>query len=690
MAELWQAFETLGPRDFSDIPTDCLSAFLQDTFSAAHTIVNSVPQGGESTSNDSLKQADAAATRVLSSADMPSIHSFAPPPCPAEIEMSKCWGKPLRLYAKDNPLGLSLYKMAAHDRHGAWFARRSIHKGLPFSRWKAAMQREFHESMAIVGAPGAGSIRGIGAEKRLERNAVPEVGSLEVWHLSAQFPGPTAPRDFVTCLLSSDQPSEGANADFMIVSIPVEHAEAPSRNGMVRGQYESVEVVRRVKGWSAKSKSTDMLSTFTDHEKTGRDRGNTIGFAESRGMSAKGERIDQPETPYSESDDLVEWIMITRSDPGGGIPRFMVERGTPSSIAADAVKFLDWAVSNDFNQEYHINDESSSAQISITTTSEDDQTSELYPTPSNRTQSNASTFEPSNPNDTGVIAALTSVVRSGLDRYAPGVQESLSKMVEGGGEIDDESDSSSVDSFASAIGDDDQSQNGQGDVTPSRAAEAPHQHLAVKDAASASPSASSLESVKAQENLASNLEAKLTKLEERRRNLSNEFEAASKRDEARANDALGKEAKEAAKAKDRLERERRKREEKYAREMRKLEDKRRNEERKTEEKRRKAMQGDLLTQTKRERDQARRMAEVLKQENEILRDRVGDLQRENTLIVQRMSRMSGGRELVREIKLMVSAKTDLGKSASKENNINSSQNSLRPRSASPSSGSSKQ
>lgn len=42
----------------------------------------------------------------------------------------------------------------------------------------------------------------------------------------------------------------------------------------------------------------------------------------------------------------VEWIMITRSDPGGSVPRWMVERGTPSGIIKDAERFLDWAAGN--------------------------------------------------------------------------------------------------------------------------------------------------------------------------------------------------------------------------------------------------------------------------------------------------------------------------------------------------------
>lgn len=49
----------------------------------------------------------------------------------------------------------------------------------------------------------------------------------------------------------------------------------------------------------------------------------------------------------------VEWIMITRSDPGGSVPRWMVERGTPGGIVKDAEKFLDWAANQEgLEEEY--------------------------------------------------------------------------------------------------------------------------------------------------------------------------------------------------------------------------------------------------------------------------------------------------------------------------------------------------
>jgi hypothetical protein len=460
-----------------------------------------------------------------------------------------------------------------------------------------------------------------------------------VWHLSAQFPGPTAPRDFVVCLLSLDTMKQTKVSEkqideqYMVVSIPVDHHDAPVRDGMVRGQYESVEIIRKVKDWDQKWKSTDQVHVVDHH---GRDRAHTIGFSESRGFSAKGEGIDLRDADEDAGSDLVEWIMITRSDPGGGIPRFMVERGTPSSIANDAVKFLDWATSKE-NIPVETDD------IEELTTPIDEKLS-LYKT---RSRSDGSTFEPSKATDTGVISSLTSVVRDGFEKYAPGVPQSLSKLMPGQDDtIDDDdsddTDSSSLDSFASAE---------QFTTAEEQPLSSTHVDLLRQPEGEAS-SISSLNSVQTTD---SNLESKLAKLEEKKKSLDSEYDKVTKRDEVKAQEALSKEAKEAAKVKERLERERQKREAKYAKEMKKLDQKRKREERKAEEKRQKALEGDALGQMRRERDQAKRMAEVLKQENEIFKDRVRDLQRENTLIVQRVSKLSGGREMLREIKTLVAS-----------------------------------
>ncbi|OBT60577.1 hypothetical protein VE03_10012 [Pseudogymnoascus sp. 23342-1-I1] len=284
---------------------------------------------------------------------------------------------------------MSIYKLAGSDGRGAWFARRSIHCGLGFSRFQRALQLEFPETMKVDGGPGVGNIRGIGGERRVECREA-EGGKMEVYHLSAQFPGPTTPRDFVTMLMTTEAPA-GGGRQFMIVSKPCMHPLAPEREGFIRGQYQSVEVIREVPVLPPRTKSASMTdlaaagqaqtpendskgaesqaanltrsavlrnatsSNGTDAppsaantpsrtpRSSSRHRSHTISSPPLRPPAAKGESHAIP--PDSPELNPVEWIMLTRSDPGGSVPRFMVERGTPGSIVADAAKFLNWACS---------------------------------------------------------------------------------------------------------------------------------------------------------------------------------------------------------------------------------------------------------------------------------------------------------------------------------------------------------
>jgi hypothetical protein len=166
-----------------------------------------------------------------------------------------------------------------------------------------------------------------------------------VYLLSAQFPGPTAPRDFVTMLLTSDNALEAQNNEpaprhFMVVSKPCKHPDAAPRDGYIRGQYESVEFIREIapKG-PRKSASTTQLdkghtrnrsstlgrdavvgSAAQNHPDDanvvgeggrksvdgGRNRGKTISFDHSRGSDAKGEDMDVPKEESEENP--VEWI----------------------------------------------------------------------------------------------------------------------------------------------------------------------------------------------------------------------------------------------------------------------------------------------------------------------------------------------------------------------------------------------
>ncbi len=59
------------------------------------------------------------------------------------------WGKPgNKIYnAKDNPFQIPVYKLAGNDGKGAWIARRSVHEGLAFTRWRLKLKTAFEENV---------------------------------------------------------------------------------------------------------------------------------------------------------------------------------------------------------------------------------------------------------------------------------------------------------------------------------------------------------------------------------------------------------------------------------------------------------------------------------------------------------------------------------------------------------------
>lgn len=194
--------------------------------------------------------------------------------------------------------------------------------------------------------------------------------------------------------LPLDQPGEEERLrHFMLISRPCLHEDTAPRDGYVRGQYESVEYIREIpkKKPRLQSASTSDLNTMTHAGRNstlgkailndatnnnsprmgdiddsndartasgadispseGRPRGKTISFD---AKNTNGDNQDDPNIEDNAERNPVEWIMITRSDPGGSVPRFMVERGTPGGIVSDASKFLDWACSKnieDFNSD---------------------------------------------------------------------------------------------------------------------------------------------------------------------------------------------------------------------------------------------------------------------------------------------------------------------------------------------------
>lgn len=530
-----------------------------------------------------------------------------------------------------------------------------------------------------------------------------------MYHLSAQFPGPTTPRDFVTLLLTSDQAikeSEDNARHYMVVSKPCIHPDCPPREGFIRGQYESVEFIREIprnKTTGKSSSTTDLPNSSHTRNRSGsstlgkdamlrnaktshpeehegmdttesRNRGKTISYAESRGSEAKGENIDTSHEDNEEAEsNPVEWIMITRSDPGGSVPRFMVERGTPGSIVSDASKFLDWACSKDmeeFEDDVHTGSASNGGenhehkhehkhdkelhdyqtnghlagvdgdqQIPVPATSQPAPAQE--PTPQlaeENTQTSGGIF--------GLVAGAVGAAGAVIAPYAPAV---ITNHLPG--HVDEEpvaragnadtvamgpptrrlsatsssssSSSSSEGSFASAV-------EGQHDLA--------HHHTNHHTRGTLSTSTGDADSVfsKGHRRAASQQEKELQKLEERKRKLDEKLQKTREKELNRKNEDAEKEQAALAKIEEKHQKEIAKAEGKHQKEMAKLEAKKEKEARKAEEKRQKEEAKDARLRLSKELADVKAERDELKKERDLLMEQLGQAQKENTVLVARM------------------------------------------------------
>lgn len=183
MASHHEPLSALGPVEWDDVPQDDLKTFLDDVFAESHTIIESIPplaQTGTAKpppAGRARAQTDGA---VALDADMQRALALLKGHEAVEQaqQLRKEW-KEAKVNARDNPLDISVHKLSAKDGKGAWFARRSVHEGLEFDRWKAGLEREFRETMKVQGSPGSGNIRGIGAERVVEHHTVPDAGQAE-------------------------------------------------------------------------------------------------------------------------------------------------------------------------------------------------------------------------------------------------------------------------------------------------------------------------------------------------------------------------------------------------------------------------------------------------------------------------------------------------------------------------------
>lgn len=568
-----------------------------------------------------------------------------------------------------------------------------------------------------------------------------------VYHLSAQFPGPTTPRDFVTLLITSSSalgyndigqnfplPSMARSKSFqqdppprhfMVISKPCIHPECPPRDGFIRGQYESIEFIREIPIRPKKTSSTTQLqnqgraranssspgranppnvtqiiSSKEDEDETkmetvqgdgmtrpplnhlistrSRKRGRTISFAESRGSRAKGEAVD---TMQDESDDLsemnpVEWVMVTRSDPGGSVPRFLVERGTPSGIVSDASKFIDWALkkehsdSNDemgdareaatVNQDRHIyTHELEAHQTNGHLTGADGASDLANDSPSRGESASMPKSSDTNPiQPTGLLTSVANIAYSGIESYAPQVildhlpsyrlapstAESvgsrrnldltgISPLPEDADEASSSSSSSSVVSFASA-------EERFEDTLSHESVPSMHISSNPTDPMDMTPHEKELKKLSDRKKV---LDERLARL--RDKELKDKVEITS-REEERLRRAEEKHAREVQKQ-----------EQKYKKEVAKLEAKRVKDKSREEERRKKAEERDERARLVREKEELKQQLDVVCQERDILKEQVGALQRENTALVVKIGKLGDGQHLLKDIKSELSGES---------------------------------
>lgn len=185
-----ESFQALGPVEWSNVPQDDLKGFLNGLFSGAQTVIDSIPStsptatapasdAAASSTGRSRAKTDSAVGSNAAAATASLSPLMQDPAALQHVQQLRKEWKEIKISPKDNPHGISVYKLGSKDGRGAWFARRSVHDGLAFDTWKEALQAEFNESMKVQGDPGSGNIRGIGADKRVEDRDVEGAGHLE-------------------------------------------------------------------------------------------------------------------------------------------------------------------------------------------------------------------------------------------------------------------------------------------------------------------------------------------------------------------------------------------------------------------------------------------------------------------------------------------------------------------------------
>ncbi|KAK3295705.1 uncharacterized protein B0H64DRAFT_460264 [Chaetomium fimeti] len=622
-----------------------------------------------------------------------------------------------------NPHGIAMYKMGAKDGRGAWFARRSFHRvgpgGVGFERWEAALRREMQVTLERVEAeprkePGTGNVRGIGAERKVDGVEF-EGGKMGVYHVSARFPGPTTPRDFITLIMTPKEEKKPrgrkrAPRQFMVVSRPCDHPDCPPRPGFVRGTYESVEVIREVPVEKPLRRVRSSVDLSRDDANSAAVTGEPISKeavlraakqavgeeAESEGEGAKTVSFRLSDDADSDMEMAIEWLMVTRSDPGGSVPRFMVEKGTPGGIINDAGKFVKWLSSQSMEElmnprptmekgrekgtkptgESPVNE--GPGRLPADTAAEDQ-----------LPDGEAGYQEGPSANNSGIYGMLSSALGMATSAVASRVAAFTPASIETDSDISDYESDNSDGSFASAedgpttqvdtsLSSKDDNSN-KVDTTPAAENASNHStHSLLSETTSQALSREQTPSAGLSQAQAQH-EKELRKLQQRMHKAQEKLERAKARRLAKQNnnnnnnsnnsnsngatttdpdtDSKTKQEQQQQDQDDQAltrlhekhAREVARQEAKYQRELQRLAEKRAAEERKTAERRRKAAEREERGNLAMELGRARAERDVARKEVEMLRERVGELQGQNTRLVARLGREGVGLEGLGEL-----------------------------------------
>lgn len=508
--------------------------------------------------------------------------------------------------------------------------------------------------------------------------------------------------------ISSDQALEQhGNHDvprhFMVISKPCQHPDAAPREGYIRGNYESVEFIREIpvkKAPLRKSTSTSDLAKSHSRNKSDSNLGKEAVLRnahkkhdlstteEGEDLHDKASRSDsdiaqaEKETAPSEDDEWehnpVEWIMVTRSDPGGSVPRFMIDRGTPSAIVSDAGKFLDWACSktiedldsaDDEEERVEETEEAGTKRHEHRHRHRHNHESDLH-----NYQTNGHLAGMDSQSDNAVPVAVGPAVS-----VVP--KQTQAPVTSGNGLYDIVAGAATtagalIAPYAPAIIADHLPHSSDASPAPEPeplplASEPSSAQFSAPINRSRSVSVSSFSTESTVDSFESALsfrkisshdseavqkvnlqrDKELQKLEEKKRKLQEKLEKAKQKEAEKKSGDGEKEREAVRKAEEKHDREVKKREEKYKKEMEKLEKKRIREEHKQDEKRRKREEKEKGEELSVVNASLKADIEVLKREREVLRDQVGSIQRENTLLVGRLGRLGvSGEDMLREVR----------------------------------------